>query len=153
KITPHSLHRMNKYLAVWLLLCLIWGSTWVFIKLGLDDWPPFTFAALRFLLASAILWAVVLSRRIPLPRARRDWAMMAGLGFIAFALNFGLIFWGESRIPSGLTAVLQSTIPAFGLVIAHHYLPGERITLARLIGVALGIAGVAVIFADQMRVA
>ncbi|MDQ3011494.1 MAG: EamA family transporter [Acidobacteriota bacterium] len=144
---------MNRYLAIWLLLCLIWGSTWIFIKLGLDDWPPFTFAALRFLLASAILWIIVLARRKPLPRARRDWLMMAGLGFIAFAMNFGLIFWGESRIPSGLTAVLQAVIPAFGLIFAHHYLPGERITPAKLIGVALGIGGVAVIFADQMRIA
>ena len=73
---------MNQYLAVWLLLCLIWGSTWFFIKLGLDDWPPFTFAALRFLIAAAILWCIVLARRTPLPRARRDWMLMAGLGVI-----------------------------------------------------------------------
>lgn len=142
---------MNQYLAIWLLLCLIWGSTWSFIKLGLQDWPPFTFAGLRFLLASAILWAVVLARRTVLPRAWRDWLMMAWLGLIAFALNFGLIFWGETHISSGLTAVLQATIPAFGLVLAHYHLPGERITPARIAGVALGIAGVAVIFSDQMR--
>jgi len=144
---------MNQYLAVWLLLCLIWGSTWIFIKLGLDDWPPFTFAAMRFLLAAAILWIIVLVRRTPLPRARRDWFTIAGLGIISFAVNYGLIFWGENRIPSGLTAVLQAMIPAFGLVLAHHYLPGERITPAKLIGVALGIVGVAIIFADQMRIA
>ena len=144
---------MNQYLAVWLLLCLIWGSTWIFIKLGLDDWPPFTFAAMRFLLAAAILWIVVLARRTALPRARRDWLMLAGLGCVSFALNFGLIFWGENRIPSGLTAVLQSVIPAFGLIIAHHYLPGERITAAKLIGVVIGIAGVAVIFSGQMQAA
>ncbi|MEP7339195.1 MAG: DMT family transporter, partial [Acidobacteriota bacterium] len=106
-----------------------------------------------FLLASAILWIIVLARRKPLPRASRDWFRMAGLGFIAFTLNFGLVFWGESRIPSGLTAVLQSVIPAFGLIFAHHYLPGERITPAKLIGVALGVLGVAVIFSDQMRIA
>jgi drug/metabolite transporter (DMT)-like permease len=144
---------MNPYLAVWLLLCLIWGSTWIFIKRGLDDWPPFSFAAVRFLIAAAILWGIVLARRAPLPRARRDWALMAGLGFISFALNYGLVFWGENRIPSGLTAVLQAIIPAFGLIFAHYYLPGERITPAKLIGVALGVAGVAVIFADQMRIA
>lgn len=144
---------MNQYLAVWLLLCLIWGSTWVFIKRGLDDWPPFTFAAMRFLLAAAILWMIVLLRRTSLPRARRDWLMMAGLGCISFALNFSLVFWGENRIPSGLTAVLQSVIPAFGLIIAHHYLPGERITPAKLIGVAIGITGVAVIFLGQMQIA
>ncbi len=144
---------MKKYLAVWLLLCLIWGSTWVFIKLGLDDWPPFTFAALRFLLAAVILWGVVLLRHSKLPRTLGDWARMAWLGTIAFGINFGLVFWGETRIPSGLTAMLQSVIPAFGFLLAHHYLPNERITLAKLIGVALGIAGVCFIFADQTSVA
>lgn len=144
---------MNQYLAVWLLLCLIWGSTWIFIKRGLDDWPPFTFAALRFLLAALILWGVVLVRRSRLPQSRRDWARMAGLGLIAFGINFGLIFWGENRIPSGLTAVLQAMIPAFGLLFAHHYLPNERMTPAKLAGVAFGIAGIVVIFASQMKVA
>lgn len=144
---------MKKYLAVWLLLCLIWGSTWIFIKLGLDDWPPFTFAALRFLLAASILWGIVLVRGRKLPRARRDWGMMAWLGVVSFSVNYGLVFWGENRISSGLTAVLQSMIPAFGLMMAHHYLPNERITPAKLIGVALGIVGVGVIFADQIKVA
>jgi drug/metabolite transporter (DMT)-like permease len=144
---------MNLNLAVWLLLCLIWGSTWIFIKLGLDDWPPFTFAAMRFLLASVILWLMVLVRRDSLPRTRRDWMLIAWLGVSSFALNYGLVFWGENRIPSGLTAVLQSMIPAFGMVAAHYILPNERITAAKLVGVALGIAGVAVIFADQMNIA
>jgi drug/metabolite transporter (DMT)-like permease len=144
---------MKKYLAVWLLLCLIWGSTWIFIKLGLDDWPPFTFAALRFLLAALILWVIVWVRRSQLPRRPSDWMMMAWLGVVSFSVNYGLIFWGENRISSGLTAVLQAMIPAFGLIMAHHYLPNERITPAKLVGVALGITGVGVIFADQMNVA
>lgn len=144
---------MNLNLAVWLLLCLIWGSTWIFIKLGLDDWPPFTFAAMRFLLASVILWLIVLARRDSLPRTRRDWMLIAWLGVSSFALNYGLVFWGENRISSGLTAVLQSTIPAFGLIAAHFMLPNERITAAKMVGVALGIVGVAVIFADQMNIA
>ncbi|HQR35358.1 MAG TPA: EamA family transporter [Blastocatellia bacterium] len=144
---------MNLHLAVWLLLCLIWGSTWIFIKLGLDDWPPFTFAGMRFLLAAAILWVIVFLRKDSLPRTRRDWLLIAWLGVTSFAVNYGLVFWGENRIPSGLTAVLQAMIPAFGLLLAHYLLPNERITAAKLVGVAIGIAGVAVIFADQMNVA
>ena len=144
---------MNLHLAVWLLLCLIWGSTWIFIKLGLDDWPPFTFAGMRFLLAAAILWVIVFLRKDSLPRTRRDWLLIVWLGVTSFAVNYGLVFWGENRIPSGLTAVLQAMIPAFGLLLAHYLLPNERITAAKLVGVAIGIAGVAVIFADQMNVA
>ena len=143
---------MNLHLAVWLLLCLIWGSTWIFIKLGLDHWPPFTFAGLRFLLAAIILWVIVLLRGDKLPNTRRDWLLIAWLGLISFGLSFGLVFWGENRISSGLTAVLQSVIPAFGLLLAHYYLPNERITVAKLLGVALGIAGIAVIFADQVKI-
>ena len=122
---------------VWLILCGIWGSTWLFIKIGLADLPPITFAGIRFVIASLILTSLVLARRAPLPRTRRDWTLIAISGVLQFALNYGLVFWGEQRIPSGLAAVLQSTFPAFGLVIAHLYLPAERITGKKVIGVLL----------------
>ncbi len=143
---------MNQALIVWLILSVIWGTTWIFIKLGLRDLPPITFAGVRFLVAAAILWLIVLWRRPSLPRKSSDWLMISWTGFIAFAVNYGLIFWGEQYITSGLAAVLQSTIPAFGLVIAHFYLPAERITIQKLAGVVLGMAGTAVIFYDQMTV-
>ena len=104
---------------VWLILCGIWGSTWLFIKLGLADLPPLTFAGIRFLLASAILLGVILARGVRWPRQRQDWLVIAVVGLLQFTLNYGLVFWGEQRISSGLAAVLQSTFPAFGLVIAH----------------------------------
>src|SRR6476646_6546960 len=126
---------------VWLILCGIWGSTWLFIKLGLADLPPLTFAGIRFLLAGLILTAIVLARRVPWPRGR-DWILIAIVGFLQFTLNYGLVFWGEQHIPSGLAAVLQSTFPAFGLVLAHLYLPGERITLLKVMGVLMGIVGI-----------
>jgi drug/metabolite transporter (DMT)-like permease len=138
---------------VWLILCGIWGSTWLFIKLGLADLPPLTFAGIRFLLAGLILTAIVLARRVPWPRAGRDWILIAIVGFLQFTLNYGLVFWGEQHIPSGLAAVLQSTFPAFGLVIAHLYLPHERITLLKVMGVLMGIVGIAIIFSEQLSVA
>lgn len=138
---------------VWLLLCCIWGSTWLFIKLGLEDLPPLTFAGIRFLIASTILFGIVAVRRIPLPRLLSDWILLAITGILAFTLNYGLLFWGEQYISSGLAALLQSTIPAFGLVIAHFYLPGERMTAAKIFGVIMGVAGVGVIFSNQLSVA
>jgi drug/metabolite transporter (DMT)-like permease len=131
---------------------LIWGSTWLFIKLGLQDLPPFTFAGVRFIIAAAILLVVIAVRRLPLPRERRDWWLIALTGVLAFGINYGLLFWGEHRTSSGLAAILQTIIPAFGLVIAHYYLPDERITLWKVCGIALGIAGVALIFSDQASV-
>ncbi len=143
---------MKQALVVWLILSFIWGSTWSFIKVGLRDLPPITFAAMRFLLAAMILWLIVVLRRSAIPRATRDWLIIAWTGLIAFTVNYGLIFWGEQYITSGLAAVLQATIPAFGLVIAHFYLPAERMTMRKLAGVVIGIAGVGVIFYDQLKI-
>jgi len=138
---------------VWLILCGIWGSTWLFIKMGLADLPPLTFAGLRFLLASSILILLILARGVRWPRKRNEWVLIVVVGLLQFSLNYGLVFWGEQRIPSGLAAVLQSTFPAFGLVIAHLYLPDERINAKKVVGVLLGFIGVAVIFSDQLTFA
>ena len=138
---------------VWLILCGIWGSTWLFIKIGLRDLPPFTFAGLRFVLASAILGSLILIRRARWPRTRSEWYLIAVSGLLQFTLNYGLVFWGEQHISSGLAAVLQSTFPLFGLVIAHFYLPSERMTTLKVVGVLLGVFGVAVIFSDQLTIA
>lgn len=138
---------------VWLVLCFIWGSTWLFIKLGLADLPPLTFAGIRFLLAAIVLLTIIRLRGLTLPRDRSDWIMLAVTGILSFGFNYGLIFWAEQHISSGLAALLQATTPAFGLVIAHVYLPGERITAEKIVGVLLGIAGVAVIFSNQLTVA
>jgi drug/metabolite transporter (DMT)-like permease len=138
---------------VWLLLCLIWGSTWLFIKLGLKDLPPLTFAGIRFVIAAIILLVIIAVRRVPLPNKRRDLLLLALTGVLSFSLNYGLVFWGEQYITSGLAALLQSTLPAFGLIIAHYYLPGERMTLPKIAGVLLGVFGVGVIFSNQLQVA
>jgi len=144
-------HSSKLPILVWLILSLIWGSTWLFIKLGLEDLPPFTFAGIRFVIAALILSAVVVIRRRPLPRDWRDWVLIASTGIMAFSINYGLLFWGENHISSGLAAILQTIIPVFGLLLAHLHLPEERITLPKLVGVILGIAGVALIFSNQME--
>ena len=138
-------------LIVWLILCGIWGSTWLFIKLGLQDLPPISFAALRFIVASLILVVIVVVRRLPIPQKRNDWLTIAVTGFLCFTVNYGLLFWGEEHVSSGLAAVLQATCPLFGLLIAHRLLPAEPMTPAKLGGVVLGLAGVAVIFSDQIQ--
>ncbi|HSB62958.1 MAG TPA: EamA family transporter [Thermoanaerobaculia bacterium] len=139
--------------AVWCVLCLIWSSTWLFIKLGLADLPPLSFAGIRFVVAASVLWGIVAIRRSPLPKGFRAWGFLAVTGFLAFSLNYGLLFWGEQRTSSGLAAVLQATIPAFGLAIAHLLLPSDRMTVPKVLGVSLGIAGVAVIFSDRTTLA
>jgi drug/metabolite transporter (DMT)-like permease len=137
---------------VWLILCLIWGSTWIFIKVGLADLPPITFASARFLLSAAIVFAIIKVYRIPIPATAAQWRLLALTGFLQFALNYGSVFWSEQYITSGLAAVLQATITVFGLVLAWIFLPHERITAQKIIAVIIGIFGVAIIFIDQLRI-
>ena len=113
---------------VWLILCLIWGTTWIFIKIGLADLPPVSFAAARFVLAALIVGVIIFLRDIPLPRTSRDWKLMALTGFLQFSVNYSLVFWSEQYISSGLAAVLQAMITVFGLLLAWVHLPAERIT-------------------------
>ena len=138
---------------VWLILCGIWGSTWLFIKLGLADLPPFTFAGVRFVIACTILFVWIRIRRLHLPRTRADWILLAITGILSFGFNYGLVFWGEQYVSSGLAALLQATIPAFGLVFAHFHLPGERLSWSRIGGVIVGVCGVGVVFSNQLAVA
>ena len=138
---------------VWLVLCGIWGSTWLFIKIGLNDLPPLSFAAIRFVIAAAILWVIVQLRRLKVPRSGKELLLLAATGVLGFTVNYGLIFWGEQYISSGLAALLQSTIPAFGLLFAHLHLPAERMTPMKVFAVVLGVLGVAVIFSNQLSLA
>lgn len=141
-----------KNVIAWLVLCVIWGTTWIFIKIGLQDIPPIAFAAARFLLAIAILGIVLIATRTPLPRGRDAWKLIALTGVLQFSINYSLVFWSEVYITSGLAAVLQAMITVFGLVLAWIFLPDERITKLKMAAVAIGIIGVAVIFLDQLKV-
>jgi len=78
--------------------------------------------------------------------------LMIGTGLLMFAANYGLVFWGENHIPSGLTAILYTVLPLFGLAIAHVLLPSEPMTVSKVSGVVLGIAGVALIFSHQLYI-
>lgn len=137
---------------VWLILCLIWGTTWIFIKIGLADLPPITFAASRFVLAVAVLLPIIWIRNLPWPRTAAEWKLIAITGFLQFSFNYSTVFWAEQHITSGLAAVLQAMITVFGLLLAWIFLPAERVTRLKVFAVCLGVVGVAVIFIEQLRV-
>jgi drug/metabolite transporter (DMT)-like permease len=144
---------MNKRILVFILLSLIWGSTWLFVKIGLAVLPPFTFAALRFGSAAVLLWAIAGMRKSVIPKTWAQWRVIVWVGLTGMSINYGLIFWGGKYISSGLSAVLQAMIPAFGLVLAHYFLPNEKITWRKILGIATGIIGVALIFSNQFKLA
>jgi drug/metabolite transporter (DMT)-like permease len=137
---------------IWLTLCLIWGTTWFFIKIGLEDLPPITFAAARFAFAILILAVIIVAQKIPLPATKREWKLIALTGVLQFSVNYSLVFWSEVYISSGLAAVLQAMITVFGLALAWVHLPNERITRLKVVAVLLGIGGVSVIFIEQLQI-
>ncbi len=136
---------------VWCVLSVIWGTTWLAIKVGLEYLPPFTFAGVRFIIAGMPLTVLLLFRKPQLPGVKSDWYLIAVTGLLTISANYGLVFWGERHISSGLTSIFYSTYPLFGLVIAHFVLATERINATKLVGVLVGIAGVVIIFADQLH--
>src|SRR6266702_1868812 len=129
----------------WLTLCVVWSSTWLVIKIGLRDLPPISYAGIRFVIAVIVLLAVSVGRVRLLPQRRSDYALLAFTGVLMFAVNYGLLFWGELHVSSGLAAVLQATIPIFGMVFAHLMLPDEPLRPQKLVGAFLALGGVTII--------
>ena len=131
----------------WLTLCVVWSSTWLAIKIGLRDLPPISFVAIRFLIAIIVLVAVSVGRTHLFPRKRNDYIVLAVTGVLMFAVNYTLLFWAELHVSSGLAAVLQATIPIFGMVFAHWMLPDEPLRLPKLAGAIIALGGVTAICA------
>jgi len=129
----------------WVTLCVVWSSTWLAIKIGLRDLPPISFVAIRFFIAIIVLLAVSLGRTSLLPRGRNDYVVLAVTGILMFAVNYTLLFWAELHVSSGLAAVLQATIPIFGMIFAHSMLPDEPLRLQKLAGAIIALGGVTVI--------
>lgn len=134
------------------LLCFVWGSTWLAIKVGLTDLPPFLGAGVRFTIASAILVGVGRARGVPFPRAHRAHLLLLLVGLSSFWASYGIVYWAEQYIPSGLTAVLFATLPFFTLAFAHLIIPAERMTGRRLLGVVIGFLGVLLVFRGDLAV-
>jgi len=125
--------------------CLIWGSTWLGIKIGLDFLPPFTFAGLRFAAATAVLFVLAKVLDAKTPSGRSSWYLMIFLGIFQLTIPYGLVFWGEHYISSGLAAILFATLTFF-VVIFAHFLANEKLTQVKAVGIVASFAGLIAIF-------
>jgi drug/metabolite transporter (DMT)-like permease len=133
------------------MLCVIWGSTWLAIRIGLEGTPPFLAAALRFALACAVLAPLVVWRRSKLPRTRREWGLIVFVGIVLFTVDYGLIYWGENNgVKSGLSAILFATFVLQTAVFAHLLLRSERLSRQKLAGIGLGFGGILLIFRGEL---
>ena len=130
------------------LLVLIWSSTWVAIKIGLEDCPPLLGAGVRFAAAGLVLLAIAAVQRRPL---RTDWVLAAVLALAPFAFAYGLVYWGEQYVPSGLAAVLFGILPLYTALLGTVLLPDEPLRLPLLVGVLIGIGGLSLAFLESVE--
>src|SRR6202158_1916296 len=133
-----------KTLLAFAIIYFVWGSTFLAIRVGVREVSPFLLAAMRFLVAGLILygWTIARGERSP---SGRQWASVSLLALLIFVLDYGLLFWAEQRVPSGLAAVMMATIPAFMTLSEVIFLGTQRLTVRLALALLIGLSGVAVL--------
>ena len=139
-----------KIILVFSLLCLIWGSTWLVIRVSLESLSPLFSAAFRFTFASFLIFIIMKLQNISLQRDKVSVRLYILQGFFSFVIPFGLVYWAEQYIPSGLAAVLFAVYPFFVALFSFFYIPGETIGSFKLAGIILGFTGILIIFWDDI---
>lgn len=133
------------------LICLIQGTTWVAIKYSLEGFPPFMGVILRFIIAAVLLFGFIKFRGISLRISRRSLRIIALTAVLLYPMNFGLMYWAEQHIQSGITAVFFSTYPIFTGIFSVGIIRAEQFSPEKLIGLLLGFIGVTITFLEQIH--
>jgi len=141
--------RAWKVLLAFAIIYFVWGSTFLAIRVGVREVPPFLLAGMRFLVAGIVLWGWMRTRGTPSPTAR-EWGAASLLAILIFVFDYGLLFWAERRVPSGIAAVMMATIPAFMAIAEIVFLRTQRLTVRLGLALFLGMAGVAVLVGRSM---
>lgn len=132
----------------WLLLIslsILWGGSFFFVRVAVAELPPFSLVLARVALAAVVLLAVIRLAGQHLPRGRRAWTVLAVMALLNNLVPFSLIFWGQTAMPAGLAAILNAATPLFTVVVMHLLTTDEKATPAKVAGVLVGLAGVAVL--------
>jgi drug/metabolite transporter (DMT)-like permease len=139
-----------KTLLAFAIIYFVWGSTFLAIRIGVREVPPLLFAAMRFLVAGLVLygWMIARGERSP---SRRQWMSVVLLALLIFVIDYGLLFWAEQRVPSGLAAVMMATIPVFIALSEILFLRTQRLTVRLASALLIGIGGVAVLMSHSLN--
>ncbi len=137
-------------LAVFLFLCVVWGTTWVGIKMTLEGFPPFLGAAARFAVAILALFAYTRWTGVSLRVKRRDFLAISVSAFLMYTLDYGLVYWGEQHLSAGVTSIFFATFPLFTGVWSNFLFRQEPFRWHKFSGLVLGFVGVVVVFYDQL---
>jgi drug/metabolite transporter (DMT)-like permease len=136
--------RAWKVLLAFAIIYFVWGSTYLAIRVGVREIPPFLMAGMRFLVAGIVLYVWMRAQGTPSPTAR-EWRGATLLAVLIFVLDYGLLFWAERRVPSGIAAVMLATIPVFMTLSEIWIIKTQRLTVRLGTALITGIAGVAVL--------
>lgn len=140
-----------KRLLAFAIIYFVWGSTFLAIRIGVHEVPPLLLAAMRFFIAGLALFLWVRARGERLPTARQ-WAAATLLGFFIFVCDYGLLFWAEQRVPSGIAAVMLALIPAFMAISEILFLGTQKLTLRLAAALIVGLGGVGVLMSHSLSV-
>ncbi|MFI5360817.1 MAG: DMT family transporter [Elusimicrobiota bacterium] len=132
--------------ALYALICLTWGSTWIIIKIGLAGVPPFLAAALRMTLASAAMFALIYWRGTGIRLDRDDKICILSCGFLSFAVSYACVYWAEQYISSGLAAVLYCTMPLATALLSRYWTRSETLSGRKVGGIFVAMAGTVALF-------
>ena len=133
-----------KILLAFAMIYLVWGSTFLAIRVGVHEVPPFLFAAMRFFAAGSVMYAWLRLKGTP-ALTRREWFAASALGALIFVVDYGCLFWAEQRVPSGIAAVVLATIPVFITLMEIVFLRTQRLTVRLSLALIVGLFGVAVL--------
>jgi len=133
-----------KTLLAFSIIYFVWGSTFLAIRVGVREVPPLVLASMRFFVAGVVLFAWMRLKGTPSP-SRREWLSASLLAMCIFVIDYGLLFWAEQRVPSGIAAVMLATIPVFMALSEIIFLRTQRLTLRLSLALLVGIGGVAVL--------
>ncbi len=139
-----------KTLLAFAIIYFVWGSTFLAIRVGVREVPPFLLAAMRFLVAGLVLYGWMISQGARSPSGRQ-WMSAFLLAVLIFVLDYGLLFWAEQRVPSGIAAVMMATIPVFMALSEIIFLRTQRLTVRLGLALLIGIAGVAVLMSRSLN--
>jgi len=142
--------RAWKILLAFAIIYFVWGSTFLAIRIGVREVPPFLLAGMRFLVAGLVLYVWTRMRGTPSPTAR-EWGSASMLAILIFVFDYGFLFWAEKRVPSGIAAVMMAMIPVFMALGEIAFLRTQRLTMRLGFALLLGIAGVAVLVGHTVR--
>ncbi|WP_110516245.1 DMT family transporter [Herpetosiphon llansteffanensis] len=142
-----------RQMGVLMVLALVWGASFLFIRLGVETIPPISFVFLRLAIAAMLIYAVLRWQKISLPRERKLWYSLGFVGFINAALPYCLFAWGEHKMganASGLASIYNATTPLWTVILAFSFVRSERLTGVRTFGILLGFAGVVYLFSRSI---